>query len=545
MRLSKFRDKKWILVIVCIINIAIIMARRSITDITLGSGDVIPASGINGTITVFVFLLGIITIFIDYNLGMLIPVLSLFASSMGALMDIVGSHNYSSLPGVISSLFYMVAIYVIGKQLELNDKYNITDHVTGLTNRYGFENELKKRHVLKGNYIVYIHLTGMGKINTNMGRSYFDDCMRIIAERIKHVLGKGGRCFKLEGVDYAIIIPQGCDYIGVVNQVLDSIEDKLELQKNNVTVNCYIKAVAGVVNCCGEDAEDNYKEIMRYADIAMHKSIRANGNRICEFSNEIRYQIERENEIEHIIKNALADKTFYLEYQPQYLINTGNLRGYEALIRLKLSDGTMISPGEFIAVAERSDLIIDIDKYVIKLALSQFVDAFLNREQDVVLSINVSAKDIASPDFTGYVRQALDETGFPADCLEIEITEYSLAESLQNTLNNIDTLRTWGVKIALDDFGTGYTSLAQLLNLPIDLLKIDKSLIDNVESSNQNRDFISSVIYMGHLMDCEVISEGVESEEQLDILKWLECDFVQGFVKNRPLPYEKAVELIK
>ncbi len=505
---------------------------------------VIPVSGLQGAISVLVFLLGIITIFIDYKKGVLISIIFLIVNSAGALSDIVKTHNFSTLPGVLNSLFFILALYLIAKQLELNDKYNITDHVTGLTNRYGFEEELKKKNILKGNYIVYIHPIGMGKINTNMGRSYFDDCMRIIATRIQNVIKESGKCYKLEGVDYAVIIPNGTDHLGLINSALDSIDEKLELVKNNVTVNCYIKSVAGVVNCGGEDASDNYKEVMRYADIAMHKAIRANNrDRICEFNNEIRYQIERENRVEHMIKDALADETFYLVYQPQYLIEKGKLRGFEALLRLRLEDGTIISPAEFIAVAEKSDLIIEIDKYVLRMAMKQFKDV-LSEDDDKVLSVNVSAKDIASPDFTTYVHKILDETKFPANCLEIEITEYSLAESLQNTLDNINELRKYGVKIALDDFGTGYTSLAQLINLPVDLLKIDKSLIDNVEESNQNRDFIRSVIYMGHLMECEVIAEGVENEEQLDILKWLECDLVQGFVKNRPLPYEQAVKLL-
>lgn len=547
MRLSGLRNHKGIMIVLFIINLFIGYGRRFVRDIHLGNDLSVPASSINGTITVVVFMFGVLMVFIDYKIGLYLSIFILMLSSVGALRDIVISHDFATLPGVLSCLFFIGTLILISNQLRLNYNYNVTDHVTGLTNRYGFEEMLKDKHLIKGHIIVYIHLTGMGKINTNMGRSYFDECMRIIADRIKKVLKKNGMCFKLEGVDYALVLPKGSDYMTILSSIIESIEDKLELKKNNVTVNCYIKAVAGVVNLSSDDMVDNYSEVMRYADIAMNNAMRGyvKGTKICEFSNEIKHQIERENSLERIIKEALNDKRFYLNYQPQYMIESGKLRGFEALIRLKLEDGSMISPGEFISVAEKSDLIIDIDKYVLKMAMKQFVSVCTKAEEPIVLSVNVSAKDMSSPDFTDDVKSVLDATGFPAQCLEIEITEYSLAESLENTLANIDKLRSWGVKIALDDFGTGYTSLSQLLNLPVDLLKIDKSLIDNVVNSQQNCDFIKSVIYMGHLMGCEVISEGVEQEEQLKLLAELECDFVQGYVKNRPLDYNKAVELVK
>ena len=141
------------------------------------------------------------------------------------------------------------------------------------------------------------------------------------------------------------------------------------------------------------------------------------------------------------------------------------------------------------------------------------------------------------------VKSILDETAFPPDCLEIEITEYSFSENMETTIQNIRTLREIGVQVALDDFGTGYTSISQLMKLPINLLKIDKSLIDNIESNHNIRDLVDSVIYMGHIMNCEVISEGVENEQQIGVLKERKCDFVQGFVWGKPLSYNDAINL--
>ena len=134
----------------------------------------------------------------------------------------------------------------------------------------------------------------------------------------------------------------------------------------------------------------------------------------------------------------------------------------------------------------------------------------------------------------------IEETHFPAKNLEIEITEYSISESMETTIENILKLKESGVQIALDDFGTGYTSIAQLMKLPVNLLKIDKSLIDDIESSQTMRDMVDSVIYMGHIMNCEVISEGVENEDQLNILKEHKCDFIQGFIWGKPMSFADA-----
>ena len=147
---------------------------------------------------------------------------------------------------------------------------------------------------------------------------------------------------------------------------------------------------------------------------------------------------------------------------------------------------------------------------------------------------------MGSADFVKRLKKMLSDTQFPPEHLELEITEYSFAESQETTISNINALRDLGIHIALDDFGTGYTSIKQLMKLPINLLKIDKSLIDDIETDQNMRDMVDSVIYMGHIMNCEVISEGVEKEEQLDILREHKCDFIQGFVWGKPIDFEEA-----
>ena len=203
----------------------------------------------------------------------------------------------------------------------------------------------------------------------------------------------------------------------------------------------------------------------------------------------------------------------------------------------------MISPGEFIPVVEKTELINKIDSYVIRRALNEAKKMVEIKNKEITISVNVSAKNISSPGFVDEITKALKDSEFPPECLEIEITEYSFAEDRDITIENVTKLRKLGIQIALDDFGTGYTSLSQVMHLPISLLKIDKSLIDDIENNQVNREFVDAIIYMGHLMNCEVISEGVESPEQLGLLMDHECDFIQGFVWGRPLEFNNAVEL--
>ena len=249
---------------------------------------------------------------------------------------------------------------------------------------------------------------------------------------------------------------------------------------------------------------------------------------------------EKQREAEFLVKEALKNGYFYLVYQPQFTSKDRKLRGFETLIRCRNPDGLIVNPSFFIPAAENTNLIIQVDEFVLITAMNEFKPLLESSSKDLTLSINVSAKNIGSTDFIPRIRSIIENTGFPPEKLEFEITEYSFAESLEITVSNIQKLREMGIKIALDDFGTGYTSIKQLMNLPINLLKIDKSLIDDIEKNQSMQDMIDSVIYMGHIMNCEVISEGVEKNDQLDFLVRHNCDFIQGFVWSQPLSYEDA-----
>jgi diguanylate cyclase (GGDEF)-like protein len=508
----------------------------------LSVGNVsIPSSSLNGTLQGFGALICIAMVLLDYQFGFILAVSCIAFSLFGTLRAIIGFRNLTPLPGAINCILYIIALVLISSQLRKSRKAELTDKLTGQINRYGFEEIIhKKIRAFEKGSIIFIHLQGLTDININLGRNRGDYILKTISSRIDRIINGVGESYKLEGAEFAIFVREGHDCEDLVLKLINSIEEKIEMEGDDNNFNVYVTCKAGIADCINRYV--NPDTLMKNADIAMNHAIRSEDMKYCFFNDRIKRQAEREHDVEGFVKEALENGYFYLVYQPQFRIKDKSLRGFESLIRMKLPDGTFVSPAEFIAVAERSDLILRIDAFVLRRAMEEFKEICEKYDYKVVLSINISAKDIAIEGFADTVLQVIEETKFPKKCLELEITEYSFAKSGDKTLENIFRLRDENIMFAIDDFGTGYTSLAQLLNLPANLLKIDKSLIDNICTDETNRDFVNAVIYMGHLMNCEVISEGVEDEDQLTLLKNLGCDFVQGYVWSKPIDYTSVIE---
>ncbi len=518
------------------------MARRFGNTVFKLGDFAIPLSGLSGCIqsvsVVFCFLL----VLTDYKRGIKLALFVLAFSFFGTIRSIMLSHSAASLPGVVNCIIHGVAAILIYRQFRISDMRATTDVVTGLTNRYGFERMLDKMiRARERGYVSYVHVEGFHEVNASAGRKIGDRVIYEVGRRMEESVGRNGIVFKIEGSEFGMILHEKTGYREIVDDVIVGLARPVEISNGEVNMSFFLSAYAGIAEFI--DKNVTAEDVMQRADVAMNYAVNTEGIRVCTYNEALRDQVARVAEVEKLIKEGLENNYFYLQYQPQYVLDGKKLRGFEALVRMRLPDGSIVSPGEFIPVAENSDLIVDIDRYVRHRAMREFKNICRKMDDDFTLSVNVSAKEISQPGFADEVMAMIRDVGFPPGNLEIEITEYSFAKSVDMTIENVNVLRDNGIKIAVDDFGTGYTSLAQLLNLPVTLLKIDKSLIDNIESSEMNRDFVKTVIYMGHLMNCEVISEGVEEEKQLALLDEYDCDFVQGFVWGRPLEYATALDL--
>ena len=541
---------KTVSIIVCfLLAVFFVIASKYVEqhkDMVFGFGEMkLPATSFLGIIQAVMGLLCIIMVSIDYKMGRIMALVFMLGSVFFMFVNIIKTGDMSSLPGIYNSIITIVSVMIISNGLSKADKRAVTDYLTGLRNRRGLVTLIDKSIKDKKSFsVVYFELENFRTINDNLGHKYGDVALKTVASKLSEFENEDNvYVSRIGGAEFAAVVFGSIDPKNFAEKVIEKIGTNIT-NTNDMDIRLSLSVYSGICSYPGD--ANNADDILKYADIAVYNARMARSkNRICFFDKEMKEKLFRQIELERIVRDSLTHDYFYLVYQPQYDINSKKLRGFETLLRLKTPDGISVSPGEFIPVVEKSELIMKVDSYVIRRALKEAKSMVDAAGSSIVISINVSAKNISSHGFVSEIRGGLEESGFPPQCLEIEITEYSFAEDDITTTENLTELRSLGVQIALDDFGTGYTSLSQVMRLPVNLLKIDKSLIDDIEHNQVNRDFVDAIIYMGHLMNCDVISEGVESDKQLGLLKDHECDYVQGFVWGKPMEYEKALELCK
>lgn len=497
---------------------------------------------INGCFMAIQYGLCLMMICREHKKGTVISLVLMGMSMLSIVSAIFRAHNAAPIPGLFNTVFYIITMLLLGNYFNARDKEAVTDFLTGLYNRRGLYALLKKTIENEKPFsVIYVDLGNFKFINDSYGHAYGDRLLKDISKRMRDVIGDSGVLTRIGGDEFVVVLNNNNDPEKIAEQLMEKVREKAGIVVGDSRIDCYLTCYTGIASYPKDTAD--YEALIKYADIAMYQAAKERSTVPCFFSSEMADGIARQMEIEKLIKEALEHDYFYLVYQPQYMIDGKKLCGFESLLRMKTPEGQFVSPGEFIPVAEKGDLILQIDDYVLRRVMKEFLDIVIGSGKELIVSVNVSAKNIAAPDFPDRINAMLDETGFPPENLEIEITEYCLVQSVDITIDNIKKLRAIGVKVALDDFGTGYTSLNYLAKMPINLLKVDKSLVDDICKNDKSRDFVNAVISMGHLMGCQVISEGVEDEEQLTILSEQNCDLVQGYVWGRPLEYSAAREL--
>ncbi len=510
---------------------------------------VLPVVSAQGIIAAILSLCCILLVFFDYKLGSRIAFILMGFSTVTACIPIFMIHNLAPLPGVITMLVSLITVIIISSFYKKSTISSLTDYITGLPNRRYYVKYVNEKLEAKDSfYVAYIEIEDFKTINDVYGIKAADYILKETAPKLKGIISKNEMLFKITGGLFAMVLEE--DSFPEEKLRLTIRSEVMMIPSNygedpSVKKSCTVSLAAGVVHINKEyKSQRNAASILRDAEIALAKARKTPMQKIVLYDESLLTPDIEQQKAEYLIKDAMEHDWFFLVYQPQYITEGKKLRGFETLIRCRKPDGSIVSPAMFIPAAEKTNLITEIDDYVLRRAMTEMKPVLEASGKNFIVSINVSAKNIATENFAQKINQLIEEIQFPAENLEIEITEYSFAESRDTTIDNILTLRTLGVQIALDDFGTGYTSIAQLMKLPVNLLKIDKSLIDELESDPVMSDMVDSIIYMGHIMDCEVISEGVENENQLEILKDHKCDFIQGFVWGKPLPFEEAKALL-
>lgn len=475
--------------------------------------------------------------------GLVISILFLSMTLGELVFTLLIRHSKNVIPGIANTLVFIIAIIPMGFLMQRRQREIFTDELTGLLNRHGMMQLIQdKIDEKKKFYLVKIDLENFHITKVNYGQSFADKLEQKISTMLMNELLKTSKVARMSEDDWVFLVEDSSPE--TTNAIRARIENwvnrKLTIQKDGNLIEVFLNIYAGVVHF--PNNETTAEKLLACADIAKSYAKEKNKDHFVFFDESMRQKVSDDIELEKLIRKGIDNDYFYMMYQPQFKIQGKKLRGLESLIRMKTPEGKFISPADFIPVCERSDLIIELDNYVLNRVMKELRD-FVREKPETVVSVNVSAKNICKLDFAERVIELLKKNDFPAKSLEIEITEYCIVQSIERTIANIEKLHEAGVMIALDDFGTGYSSLHFLTQLEIDLLKVDKSLVDEIETNKKSLDFVKSVVGIGHMLGCEVISEGVEEDGQLNLLKETGCDFIQGYLWGKPQMLEDIKKL--
>ncbi len=378
--------------------------------------------------------------------------------------------------------------------------------------------------------ILFIDLDRFKIINDSLGHAMGDNVLQVVAERLIHLLRESDTIARLGGDEFALIlenVTNVAEIISTTQRILDDIARPFHSGKQAL----HTTASIGITIYPFENT--NIDNLLKQADIAMYQAKANGGNSFQFYSITMGESATRRMTLENKLNGALERNEFILNYQPRIDLMNGRVTGAEALLRWHSPEFGIISPIEFIPLLEESGLILEVGKWVIHQACSDFIGL----PENYRLAVNLSTKQFSDSELEKDIANILSKTGFNPIRLDIEITESLLAVDRDRVFNVLQTLHNAGIHISIDDFGTGYSSLSYLKDFPIDCIKIDRSFVINLEKEPENIKLINAIISMAHSLNMSVVTEGIETMEQLSILIDKGSDEGQGYLFSKPLPY--------
>jgi diguanylate cyclase (GGDEF)-like protein len=444
---------------------------------------------------------------------------------------VIGSH--SSLM-VTAILIYTATLFFLGRSgmasvrgLELRAN---TDVLTGLPNRHALHEDIL--HISNGNEevaLAMIDLDSFKQVNDHYGHAVGDQLIELCAQLIRDVCGEEARCYRLGGDEFAAVMAgkvSGTILEGMCRTLLERLGTPVTLGHRQIAVGASI----GLTRSTADNRVPS-SEMLRRADVAMDMSKRGGKMRCTWFNESFDRRRERLREIEDEIRSGIATGEFNLAYQPLVSADDARIVAVEALLRWDRGNRPPLGPNVFVPVAEDSGLINPLGLWVLRQAVC---DAL--RWGDITLSVNISAAQLRNAEFPIKLGEVLEETGFPPHRLELEVTETCLVLDPVVAERTLDVIRSFGVRIALDDFGTGYASIGFLRRFRFEKLKLDRSLVELAGVDEGSRAMMLSSIALARALNMGVTAEGVETEEQAELVRLAGCDQIQGWLYYRALP---------
>lgn len=408
------------------------------------------------------------------------------------------------------------------------------DELTGLANRRLFQqtlNQLIENREMSEFAVVFLDLNRFSVINDTLGHAAGDEILRETGKRLKTWQTNHSSVLASRyGGDEFVLLFERSNHAQLKEdlqkiQALISEPYTLDHQEFRLTSSMGVALYP-------QDGTTS-EELIRHADMAMYRAKSTEMGIVFHFDKHTS-QVSREMLLERLLHKAIEEGSFDVYYQPKVDIQTGKMKGTEALLRWHHPELGPVSPAEFIPVAERSRLIIPLGNWVLKKAMEQNAEWY-KKGFRLTVSVNVSPLQLKQKDFVDVVKQTIQETGLPPELLELEITESVAMDNEKEIVERLQSLQALGVKISLDDFGTGYSSLNYLRSFGMDILKIDRMFIRDYCRDNEKNSLIPGIIAIGHALGMHIVAEGVETREQVEFLKAKGCDTIQGYVYSRPV----------
>jgi predicted signal transduction protein with EAL and GGDEF domain/FixJ family two-component response regulator len=443
------------------------------------------------------------------------------------------------------------------------------DSLTGIPNRQAFlemlERELQRSKIGNKKFaVLFMDLDAFKRINDTLGHNVGDQLLQQVSERLRETIrpsdllsraelvtrapqgGGGGsegtNLARLGGDEFTILIPdlERVEHaLNVAHRVKDAMRRPFLIEGNEI----FVTASIGI-SLFPEDGDD-CTSLLKFADTAMYHAKNCGKNNAKLYSSSLTMQIMSHVKLEVGLRRALQNDELYLLYQPQLDVRTNEIVGVEALVRWRHAERGIVSPTEFIPLAEETGLIVPIGEWVLRTACIQARHWQQLARRPVRMAVNLSAKQFKDENLSQIVLSALHDTGLDPRLLELELTEGTLMDDAKATLATLEQLRGIGVHLSIDDFGTGYSSMNYLKRFDVRALKIDRSFISGLPQDSENAAITRAIIAMAHGLKMVVVAEGVETGEQLGMLEEYGCDLVQGFYLGRPAPAETVSGMLQ
>lgn len=419
------------------------------------------------------------------------------------------------------------------------------DALTALPNRRFFCAQLERAITQRKDQvlgILFIDLDNFKDINDTLGHPVGDEVLKAVAWQLVSSLEVSDTAARMGGDGFSVLIGNGCSPTEISQRaqaLLDEVTRPRVVEGHDLVVSCSIGFTVYPLNHCDANT------LLRNAEAAMYRAKDAGRNRAQLFTSEMDLEIRRRVDVSHRLRSALTRSEFALHFQPRVSLGSGNVTGVEALIRWHAEGAGLISPADFIPIAERNGMILPIGEWVLFEACQQARQWQGDTTTAVSVAVNLSARQLLDADIVKLVVRVLAETGLPAHMLELELTESMLVHDTERVLGTLEALKEIGVSLSIDDFGTGYSSLSYLKTFPLDYLKIDRSFVTDLPDDSNGGAIVRAIIDMAHTMGMKVIAEGVETREQLDFLLEHDCDEMQGYYFSKPLPPVELTKLLE